>query len=761
MNDRDAMALFDELIELAPAERQRALAEAPPSVARFVAAMLTADRSFLRTGQGLALASSLADEPLPPPPEHIEGFAILGLLGEGGMGRVFDAEQESPKRRVALKMLHPWLAAEPMRDWLRNEAQALAALLHPGIPQIYTLVEDGDHVFLAMERVDGLPLGEAVQNRSLSQRLALFLQIVAAMTHAHGRGYLHLDLKPDNVLVTTEGQAKVLDFGLARLKDSGEGPRAGTVGFMPPEQARGDALDVRADVYALGGILATLIDRQSELQAIVSRATQVDPADRYGSADALGAEIRRYQSHQPVIAFEGGLAYRFRKSVRRHPVVFGAAAAILTVSTLATGYSLDKAQRAEEARVRAEELKVLAQTYGTQAADTSAFLTEVFLKLDPGRNMGEVTLLDATLSAVEKLDAGALKGAAHQEAQIRMAVAEAFFHLRRIDDAKAQLEATLALYDRPDVSENKTLIDALHGSAAVARFDDRLEDAKSLLERASELADRLNSPSRAADLRHELGVTLRTEGDLPAARASLAKAMDQKRALHAEKPLPAHLYTNTMHQLGYVYLLLGDYAAAEPLFVEALKIEEEELSSPHPRIASSLHWLADSYHQQGRQDLALQYLTRAGEMRDALGMARTAASRPAELNLLGSIHLEEGRFPEAEAAIHAYAEVEYDGDLNRLHRNQAWTYAAALAGQGRAEEALEAVANGQARDASAAEGSAGWAWRTLLNGSVRARLGDPSGRADLEAAIAYWEGKLSAENHRVRQLRADLERLAR
>jgi serine/threonine protein kinase/formylglycine-generating enzyme required for sulfatase activity len=210
--------------------------------------------------------------------EHriIGPFRVLGVLGQGGMGRVYLGQQSTPVRRLAaVKVMHPGVDAERLLRRFEAERQALAVLSHPGIAQV---LEAGttlnDEPWFAMEYVDGQPLTTASDEArlGLSERIELFLQVCDAITHAHQNGILHRDLKPGNVLVTERpGRrlVKVIDFGLAKVLDESqqlatltqEGQVVGTPTYMSPEQAGviDRFIDLRADVYALGVLLYELL----------------------------------------------------------------------------------------------------------------------------------------------------------------------------------------------------------------------------------------------------------------------------------------------------------------------------------------------------------------------------------------------------------------------------------------------------------------------------------------------------------------------
>jgi len=210
-----------------------------------------------------------------PLPTAIGRYRIIRLLGEGGMGTVYEAEQDQPRRLVALKVIKPGLAAGERLWRFEHEAQALGRLQHPGIAQIYEASTAdtgfGPQPYFAMELIRGLSLQEYAKSNSLDtrQRLALMVKICEAVNHAHQRGLIHRDLKPGNILVDETGQPKILDFGVARVTGSDEqatrqtdlGQLVGTLAYMSPEQVMADPLemDTRSDVYSLGVILYELL----------------------------------------------------------------------------------------------------------------------------------------------------------------------------------------------------------------------------------------------------------------------------------------------------------------------------------------------------------------------------------------------------------------------------------------------------------------------------------------------------------------------
>jgi eukaryotic-like serine/threonine-protein kinase len=342
--------------------------------------------------------------------KRVGPYRLLRPLGEGGMASVWLAERTDMMhpRQVALKLPRLALPGSGLAERLARERAILATLQHPHIAALVDAgMDDNGQPWLALEYVQGQSIAVYCREHSLGvpQRLHLFLQVLHAVAHAHARLVVHRDLKPANILVTPEGQVRLLDFGIAKLLDEGlaretaltrEHGRALTLDYAAPEQIRGEPLGTAADVYALGVVLCELLCGQrpyklprdsraaleeailqaepvppsracteprlrralrGDLDTIIAKALKKSPDARYASVLAMADDIQRHLAQQPVLARPDSRAYRWHRFVARHRLGVAAGTA-LTVSVLGgAGVALWQAHQARTERAHAQEVK--------------------------------------------------------------------------------------------------------------------------------------------------------------------------------------------------------------------------------------------------------------------------------------------------------------------------------------------------------------------------------------------------------------------
>lgn len=439
-------ALLDQCLDLAPEARAAWIDALEADDRRFAPTLRALLRNEARSAESgwLDRPPSIDAEDAPSVVEgqRIGPWRLRRCLGRGGMGEVWLAARDDGAyaREVALKLPHAHLLGGALRERFQRERDILAALVDPRIARFYDAgVAGNGQPWLALEYIAGTPIDAHCDQRGLDvrERVRLVRDVAGAVQAAHARLVVHRDLKPANVLVTAQGEARLLDFGIAKLLgddavDSGLtqwGGQAATPDYAAPEQLEGGVVTVATDVYALGVMLYELLtgarpfptrsrlgrmlDTRSEaplastrvegprrraitgdLDAILAKAMDPDPAQRYDSAAAFAEDLQRVLDSRPILARRIGRWQRWRKFVRRHRQ--GVAVAALLVLALAAGVAgvLWQAQRAAEEARRATAIK--------------DFLIEVFSASDPRiasdaprGSISAKALLDASADRIE------------------------------------------------------------------------------------------------------------------------------------------------------------------------------------------------------------------------------------------------------------------------------------------------------------------------------------------------------------------------
>ena len=674
--------------------------------------------------------------PIAPPrlPSTIGRYRIIRLLGEGGMGAVYEAEQDQPRRTVALKVIKTAWAGHELRRRFELEFQTLGRLHHPGIAQIYEAgtaeTSFGSQPFFAMEIIHGKPLIEhaTAHHLNLRQRLGLMIQICEAVEHAHQRGIIHRDLKPGNILVEESGQPKILDFGLARVTDgdmqatrqTDMGQLLGTLAYMSPEQVTADplALDTRSDVYALGVILYELlagklpyeVSRQvyevvktiqqvdpkplssinrvyrGDVETIVAKSLEKDKTRRYGSAAELAADIRRYLEDRPIAAKPASTGYQLRKFARRNKVLvagIGAVFLTLVVGVVASTWQAVRARRAER----------LAQSEAATAQAVVDFLqNDLLAQASAKRQAGPNTNPDPDLKVRTALDRAAerIEGKFEKqpevEAAIRQTMGQTYYDLGLDAGAEKHLERALDLRRRVLGPDNPKTIETMLSLGQTALRQFKYAEGERIENQALEISRRVLGPENPVTLKCMSGlVSAYLDQDKYAQAETLSTQTVElsRRVLGPEHPDTLRATSD----LAAIYGRQGKYAQLEELMAPVLEISRRVLGPEHPDTVHYMRGLSYAYAMEGK-DAQVDQIDRQilQILRRVLGPEHPD-TLTAMYNVTAS-DLRMGKYGEAETLAGEALEIKRRifGPENRLTVNSLWQLALAYQGQGRLAE---------------------------------------------------------------------------
>ncbi|HEU0178664.1 MAG TPA: serine/threonine-protein kinase [Blastocatellia bacterium] len=577
--------------------------------------------------------------------ERVGSYRVTRLIGRGGMGAVYEAERDDEQflQQVAIKIIKRGMDTDFVRDRFLRERQILASLDHPHIARLF----DGGATptglpYFVMEFVAGEPITSYCRRSQLSvnEKLKLFRKVCSAVQHAHQRLVIHRDLKPSNILITEDGEPKLLDFGIAKLvSPDGSQPytrtetalRLMTPEYASPEQARGQAIATTTDVYSLGVVLYELLTErrphefktsspaeieraicdteidepskvvgqmtgaptrlaralEGDLDNITLMAMRKEPERRYQSVEQFSEDIRRYLAGMPVAARKDTFGYRAGKFVRRHK----AGVAILAlVAILAVAMAVQAARIARE-RDRANQAVATAQ-----AVEQS--LVAMFEVADPGKARGNV------ITARELLDQGAekvlreLKDQPAVQAKLLDTIGQLYQSIGLYDRAQPLMEEALKLRRQALGNESPDVATSLNHLGEVGRLKGDYARSEPLFREALAMRRKLlgDESKDVAESLHKMGVLLVDRGSFGEAESLLREALALRRKLFGDETAEV---ADSLHSLGRLMWRTGKLHEAELLYRQALNLRRKVYGADHPSVAHSLNNLAITLQEQG------------------------------------------------------------------------------------------------------------------------------------------------------------------
>jgi tetratricopeptide (TPR) repeat protein len=601
----------------------------------------TQDSGFLNTlpkfdldGRGVPEADASGDRP----GDAVGPYRLVRELGSGGMGAVWLAERIDGliNRPVALKLPHGAWKRSGLAERMAHEREILATLAHPNIARLYDAgITAGGQPFLALEYVEGRQIDEYCRHEqvNLNARLRLFAQVANAVAYAHAKLIVHRDLKPANILVTADGQVRLLDFGIAKLLQEGPAKdaartdvadRALTPDYASPEQILGEPLTIASDVYSLGVILFELLcgkrpyklargsrgalenaiveaepahpsdvaegpwrkSLQGDLDTIVLKALKKTPQERYPTVHAFVDDIARYLTSRPVLAQPDRLWYRVHKFMARNTLAVSAAGATFTAILIGAGVAAWQAKVALAQKARAEEVK--------------EFIASVFREADPTQGKGKILSAAELLRQAERRLQARADADPGMQVELLAIIGESLFGLQENADAARVIDQALRLQASAGIVDTG-LNARLHLVLSQANeYLGKHDDARRELERAFAILTASGdtaSPLFVQVKLHQaaLGIVF---SDYAVAEQAAREAITTASATLG--PSSAEVATG-LQLLSHVYTLTQRRElAVEPArrsFLLALEIHAHDAT--HPKVMESTQYYAQALHCSG------------------------------------------------------------------------------------------------------------------------------------------------------------------
>jgi eukaryotic-like serine/threonine-protein kinase len=590
-------------------------------------------------------------------------WRLLSRLGGGGMSDVYLAERIGEySHQVAVKLVRPGLVSRADHNRLRAERQILARLNHRNIARLLDGGTTSDGIpYLVMEYVDGERIDVYCdRNRlTISQRLALFRGVCAAVHSAHQNLVVHRDLKPSNILVTRDRTLKLLDFGIAKLIEVRETAhtvalthadvRLFTPGHAAPEQVRGELITTATDVYLLGVLLYELLSgnkpfdfqstrlsdiervicnqsaplpsdvvikgdavnvaeaRQStparlrrdlagDIDNIVMKALRKEPHRRYTSADEMATDLKRHESGQTVIARGDTVRYRAGKFVRRHSMAVAASVGIVALlAGLATTMTLQARRVSQE--------RAIAEIERKRSDEVAKFLVGLFEVADPSEARGrEITAREILARGALRIERE-LNDVPETQANLQETIGRVYLSLGLTAEARPQLEKALAMRDKLFTGDHTSKASSLASLGKLELASGRMNTAQKHYEDALGMYERLHGKHNVAvaSSLEELGQVLKEKGDFKAAELRLQESLQLFTQIEGGKSARV---SSVMNEIGQLMERRGEHAGAEDMFRRALAIDRVAFGKDHPQIAHNVHNLAVVLQSRGKLDEA-------------------------------------------------------------------------------------------------------------------------------------------------------------
>ena len=583
-----------------------------------------------------------------PIPERIGNYVVRRLIASGGMGTVYEALQEQPRRSVAIKVMRPGMFSEAGLHRFEYEAQLLARLRHPGVAQVYeagTHREGGAEIpYFAMEYIpNAKPITEYAKEKRLTvrEKVALFVDVCDAVHHGHQRGIVHRDLKPGNILVDSSGRPKIIDLCVARATDSDMAAAAhqtevgqiiGSLQYMSPEQFDADPndIDTRSDVYALGVVLYELLSgelpyeisgsrlheaaalvRESEpaplgrvdrslggdLETIVGCTLSKDRERRYQSANGLREDLRRFLSGAAIAARTPTFAYQFRVFARRNKVLIAATAAVVAALVAGGVFSTVMYMRAEAALAEAHRQAERSQ----RAVD---FLSEMMTEVGPRDFDREVRMSDLIAVMRERVD---IVFAEEPEvaSDIHTTIGWASLPLEQYDEFEEHCSAALALRRESLGPTDERTLSSLYDVATAQSIRARNVEFIVTQTEIVELCTEKFGPDDPQTLRAlgRLATAYELVGKHRDALAIATNVLERSESANGRKDVAT---ISAMSHVARIRLRLNEKEEALALAERAYDIATAEITELNRTLGNARSTLAACYISYGRLDEAAE-----------------------------------------------------------------------------------------------------------------------------------------------------------